>query len=280
MKHMIMLGLFFLLACADTNMQTMQEDHEMENHMGCQEGEISENGTCVPAEENTAQLFNRSLDVSTQEMQNPIGYLARPQESGDYPGIVMIHEWWGLNENIKYMAELLASEGYVVYAVDLYDGEVATQSSRAGELAGSVRNNPEEAIAKMQSAVDYLEQNGAQRVGSIGWCFGGQQSLQISLNEDIDATVIYYGSLVEDPEQLRNLDGPVLGIFGSEDSSIPVSSVEAFEAGLSEVGVENSINIYAGVGHAFANPSGSRYAAEETRDAWSKTVTFLEENLE
>lgn len=285
MKHILLVSLFFLLACTSTDLQdnNMQEGtddrQDMENHIGCQEGEIDVDGNCLPAEENTAQLFNRSLNVTSQEMQSPSGYLAQPQEPGNYPGVIMIHEWWGLNDNIKYMAELLASEGYVVYAVDLYDGEVAENSSRAGELAGSVRNNPEEAIAKMQSATEYLREQGAQTVGSIGWCFGGQQSLQASLNEDIDATVIYYGNLIDDSEQLQNLNGPVLGIFGEEDSSIPVSSVESFEESLNQIGTSNEIHIYPGVGHAFANPSGSRYAAQETQDAWEKTIQFLNENL-
>lgn len=186
----------------------------------------------------------------------------------------------GLNDNIKDMARTLAAQGYVVYAMDLYDGEVATESARAGELAGAVRSDPETAIAKMRSAVAYLNKmDNVDKIGSLGWCFGGQQSLQLSLNEDIDATVIYYGSLVDDPDQLRNLNGPVLGIFGSEDSSIPVSSVESFETALDSVGVENDINIYNGVGHAFANPSGSNYAPDETKDAWDKTLKFLDENL-
>ena len=282
MKYVVLFLALLAVACAPVqDMNEHNTSSESMGHIGCQEGEVDEEGNCLPAEENTAGLFERDLssEVTTQEMTNPIGYLAQPASPGDYPGVVMIHEWWGLNENIKYMAELLASEGYVVYAVDLYDGEVAEESSRAGELAGSVRNNPDEAIAKMQEAVNYLENNGASTVGSLGWCFGGQQSLQISLNEEIDATVIYYGNLVEDPQELQKINGPVLGIFGEEDSSIPVENVRSFEAALNEIGIQNSITVYPGVGHAFANPSGSRYAAEETKDAWEKTIMFLEENL-
>lgn len=208
------------------------------------------------------------------------GYLARPQQAGNYPGVVMIHEWWGLNDNIRNMAENLASQGYVVLAVDLYNGQVATESSRAGELAGSVRSNPEAAVENMKSAVSYLKEDyGVEKIASLGWCFGGGQSLQISLNDDVDATVIYYGSLVTNEEELSVISHPVLGVFGSEDTSIPVESVKEFDMALDNLGIENEIYIYPGVGHAFANPSGNNYAPEETEDAWMKTVAFLERNL-
>jgi carboxymethylenebutenolidase len=209
---------------------------------------------------------------------NANGYFAKPIENGNFPGVIMIHEWWGLNENIKSMADSLASQGYFVLAVDLY-GEVATESSRAGELAGLVRSNPSEAVNNMKAAISYLKQNTDGKIGSLGWCFGGQQSLQISLNESLDATVIYYGQLVTEETQLSKLNNPVLGIFGEEDGSIPVETVREFENSLNNLGTENDIYIYPGVGHAFANPSGANYAKEETKDAWAKTIEFLEKNL-
>jgi carboxymethylenebutenolidase len=247
--------------------------------MGCQKGEIQE-GKCVIAEENNAMLFDQDLDqyVDSADLSVIRGFLAKPKEEVNYPGIVMIHEWWGLNDNIKYMTKLLAKEGYVVLAVDLY-GDVAEDSTKARELATSVRQNPSKAVEDMKEAVKYLREAGATSIGSIGWCFGGQHSLLLSLNEKIDATVIYYGQLIDDKEQLSFIESPVLGIFGSEDSSITIESVKSFESALDELGIENEIIIYEGVGHAFANPSGSNYAAEETIDAWKKTVDFLERNL-
>ena len=124
----------------------------------------------------------------------------------------MIHEWWGLNENIKYMAKLLAKQGYRVLAIDLYSGQVAADSDTAKKLSGAVRENPDKAVEKMKLAVDYLKQK-SKKVASLGWCFGGQQSLNISLAEKLDATVIYYGHLTDDTEKLSKLQGPVLGIF-------------------------------------------------------------------
>jgi carboxymethylenebutenolidase len=203
------------------------------------------------------------------------------QQQQKLPAVVMIHEWWGLNDNIKDMADELASEGYVVLAADLYNGEVATTPDKAMQLVGTVRENPEQAISNLQSAVQYLASLpnvNSSRIASLGWCFGGGQSLQLALNSEqnpLAATVIYYGNLVNDTNELSKINWPVLGIFGDQDQSIPVESVNAFEQALNETGITNEIYIYSGVGHAFANPSGDNYAPAETVDAWEKTLAFL-----
>jgi carboxymethylenebutenolidase len=203
------------------------------------------------------------------------------QQQQKLPAVVMIHEWWGLNDNIKDMADELASEGYVVLAADLYNGEVATTPDKAMQLVGTVRENPEQAISNLQSAVQYLASLpnvNSSRIASLGWCFGGGQSLQLALNSEqnpLAATLIYYGNLVNDTNELSKINWPVLGIFGNQDQSIPVESVNAFEQALNEIGITNEIYIYPGVGHAFANPSGDNYAPAETVDAWEKTLAFL-----
>lgn len=192
----------------------------------------------------------------------------------------MIHEWWGLNEHVQYMARLLAKSGYRVFAIDLYDGVVATGSSQAGQLAGAVRNNPAEANAKMQLALASLKSTQPQsKIGTIGWCFGGQQSLNVSLETPVDATVVYYGNLSEDMTQLAQLKGPVLGIFGDKDNSIPLEKIELFKNNLLSLNKPNTIHIYPGLGHAFANPSGGNYASGATIDAWNKTLDFLNTHL-
>lgn len=283
MRLVILFLIAFSVILGGCTTQDATMEDMVDVHIGCQEDEIDVNGNCVPATENNAGLFGQDLNdiVETQEItQGVLGYLAKPKEPGNYPGVIMIHEWWGLNDNIKEMARILAAQGYIVFAVDLYDGQVAATSSRAGELASSVRGNPQEAIGNMRDAKEFLNQQGAETVGSLGWCFGGGQSLLISLNEELDATVIYYGTpLITDKTQLQNINWPVLGIFGSEDQSIPVSIVRNFESALDDIGIENEIYIYSGVGHAFANPSGSNYAKDETLDAWNKTVNFLDRTL-
>ena len=222
-------------------------------------------------------------DITTEDVRyytNAKGFFAQPTTQEQVPGVIMIHEWWGLNENIKEMAKKLASQGYKVLAVDLYNGEVATEAKKAQELSSRVRENPDEAINNMKAAIAYLKEKQVKNIASLGWCFGGQQSLQITLNDqNIDATIIYYGSLVTDQEQLKKINHPILGVFGAEDTSIPVETVHQFEKALNELNIQNDIVIYDGVGHAFANPSGTNYAQKETEDAWKKTLEFLENNL-
>src|ERR671914_3134615 len=223
--------------------------------------------------------------------ENASGYLVYPSSNSPnnasvatekLPAIVMIHENSGLNDNIKSTADILAKQGYVVLAVDLFQGQVTADPNRARELSSDVRNNPGVAIENMKSAVAYLSslQNvNASRIASIGWCFGGGQSLQLALNSEdhpLAATIIYYGQVVNDTGELSKIRWPVLGIFGDKDQAISVDSVRAFEKALNEVGVTNQIKIYPGVGHAFANPSNENYAPQETADAWMKTLAFLD----
>jgi len=114
----------------------------------------------------------------------------------------------------------------------------------------------------------------------MGWCFGGGMSMQLALNDEVDATVIYYGSVETDQEKLQTINWPVLGIFGETDSVIPLNSVNQFEQVLDALGIENEIYIYEGLGHAFANPSNPGHDPKSTEDAWIKTVNFLNTHLE
>ena len=196
------------------------------------------------------------------------------------PAVIMIHEWLGLNEHIKNQADILAKEGYVMLAVDLYRGEVAADSNRAMELTSSVRNNSASAIDNLQSAVNYvksLEMVDGSRIASLGWCFGGDWSLQLALNSS-ENPLGYYCLLRASGNRHRfpsSISWPILGIFGDQDQAIPVESVKQFTSALNASGVTNEIYLYEGVGHAFANPSGDNYAPKETADAWQKTIGFL-----
>jgi carboxymethylenebutenolidase len=266
---------------------TAEASYTQTPHTGCQPGAIRKDGTCEPVTTGgNADIFSaENLSAITTErttINGTPGYLARPADDGEYPAVVMIHEWWGLNENIEHMAEILAGHGYVVFAVDLYDGEVAENSSEAGRLSGEVRENPDAAVSKMSRAVGGLRDRSdtTERVASLGWCFGGGQSLQLSLSDaDLNATVIYYGTLTTDRETLQRIDEPVLGVFGSEDDVVGIENVREFNRTLGELGVEREIYVYEGANHAFANPSGESFRPEATRDAWSKALRFLDENL-
>jgi carboxymethylenebutenolidase len=240
----------------------------------------------------TANLQPTENKTVTYFGGNTTGYLVYPNQnqSGEnvkLPAVVMIHENKGLNDYIEESANLLAKNGYVVLAVDLFNGEVVTNNQeRSGELTGAIRENPGIAIENMKAAVNYLrslDNVDPSKIASLGWCFGGQQSLQLAINSKDDplaATVIYYGRLTNDSQAISNITAPVLGIFGGKDQSISVDSVMQFQKALNDTGITNEIYVYPNVGHAFANPSNDNYAPTETADAWKKTLDFLSRNLQ
>jgi carboxymethylenebutenolidase len=269
---------------------SIQEDGNNNNNLG--NNTITYSYNIYNNNNNTQEASTRLHNSSVIYYDNTTtGYLVYPeladntQQQEPMPAVIMIHEWWGLNEHIKNQADILAKEGYVVLAVDLYQGEVATTSDRSRELSSSVRSNPASAIENLQSAVNYvksLEMVDGNRIASLGWCFGGDWSLQLALNSSenpLAATIIYYGRPVTDTASLSSITWPILGIFGDQDQAIPVESVKQFASALNASGVTNDIYLYEGVGHAFANPSGDNYAPKETTDAWQKTIGFLRTHL-
>ena len=198
------------------------------------------------------------------------------------PAVIVIHEWWGLNDNVRAMADRLAAEGYIVLAIDLYSGEIATSPGGAREHMLGVVENPEKAQENIRKAYEFLNDvAGAPNVGSLGWCFGGGWSLNTALlfPDELDAAVIYYGQVTSDEEELRPLNVPILGLFGGADMGISVASVRAFEGALEHLRKDYEIHIYPGAEHAFANPTGDAYNVEAAEDAWLKTLEFLGRNL-
>ncbi len=226
-----------------------------------------------------------TLDVTyaTIEGEPAIGFVARPVDAPEgSPGVLVIQEWWGLNDNIRAMAERLAGEGYIALAVDLYGGEVAEDREKAYELMSAALERMDQNLENLRLAHSYLtDELGAGSTGSVGWCFGGGMSLQaaLTLGGDLDAAVIFYGKVETEPSTLQALEAPVLGLFAAEDQGIPVDSVREFERVLGELGKDAEIQIYDGVGHAFANPTGNNYDAPAAEDAWRRTLDFFGQQL-
>jgi carboxymethylenebutenolidase len=210
------------------------------------------------------------------------GMLYMPSGQGPFPAIVVIHEWWGLNDWVKEQAAKLADEGYVTLALDLYRGKVATTPDLAHEI---MRGVPEDRAARdLHAAVEFLKSRGdvkKDRIASIGWCMGGGYSLQAALGEPtLRAAVINYGRLATDPESLKKINAAILGIFGGKDRGIPVDDVQEFEAALKQQGKKVEIVVYPEAGHAFENPNNKAgYRADDAADAWKRTVAFLATNL-
>jgi carboxymethylenebutenolidase len=237
----------------------------------------------------TASNDGLQIKKDVRYFDSASGYLVYPSTATSgtigkkLPAVIMIHEWWGINDNIRTMANTLAKQtGYVVLAVDLFKGQSTKDPTQAMKLVKTVSTNPQEAISNLQAAVKYtgsLPFVNSSKISSIGWCFGGGQSLQLALHSDqhpLVATILYYGTpLVTDKQELSKIKWPVLGFFGDHDQSIPLSQINSFKSALNSDGITNQIHIYKGLGHAFANPSGANYAPQQTSDAWEKTVTFL-----
>jgi carboxymethylenebutenolidase len=210
------------------------------------------------------------------------GMLYAPAGKGPFPGIVVIHEWWGLNDWVKEQASKLADEGYVALAVDLYRGKVATTPEEAHEI---MRGVPEDRAARdLHAAVEFLKSQSSvkkDRIGSIGWCMGGGYSLNVALAEPtLRAAVINYGHLATDVDSLKKINASILGLFGGQDRGIPPSDVQKFAETLKQLGKKVDVTVYPDAGHAFENPNNKTgYRAEDAADAWKRTVKFLADTL-
>ncbi len=221
--------------------------------------------------------------VSYKSGNEPVmGYLALPEGAGRHPALVVIHEWWGLNNWVKEQAQKFAEKGYVALAVDLYRGKVAYDPTLAHEL---MRGMPQDRAQRdLEAAFDYLASRNdvdKDHIGSIGWCMGGGLSLQLAIHEPkLAACVVNYGAMPTDPAEIGKIHAPILGNFGGEDRGIPPSAVEAFEKAMKAAGKSIDVKAYDGAGHAFENPNNKLgYKPEAAEDAWSRTTAFLKKNL-
>jgi len=264
------------LACADgdkTEAEKMAAEHQHDAP------KPTEAAMTPPAQEVAGEDV-----VYAQVGGQPVhGYLARPKSAkGPLPGLIVIHEWWGLNDNIRQMTKRLAGEGYTALAVDLYGGQTADKPDAAMQLMQKVMKDMGPGEQNVRAAYQYLEtQQKAPKIGVIGWCFGGGWSLQTALlaPDDVKATVIYYGHLETDKDKLRPLQMPVIGFFGGKDQSISPESVHAFEAAMKGLGKSVEVHIYDDANHAFANASGGNYNPAAAKDAWERTTAFLAKHL-
>jgi carboxymethylenebutenolidase len=221
-----------------------------------------------------AQL--ETVAVTTKRGRRASAALAKPARKG--PAILLIHEWWGLNDQIKSVAAELASQGYLALACDLYNGQITTDAGKAGALMEAVK--PDEATDTMTAWLEWLRKSpdGNGKVATIGWCMGGGMSLMASLAAPVDATVIYYGNVGQPPDKLARLKGPVQGHFAERDGWINHAMVDPFAANLKELGKKADLYWY-DADHAFANPTGQNYVKKDAALAWSRTLGFLKANL-
>jgi len=192
--------------------------------------------------------------------------------------VILIHEWWGLNDQIKSVGAELAKLGYLALAIDLYGGKVATNADEAMQYVGAV----DEAVGvdTVQSWAKWLRNHpaGSGKVAAMGWCFGGGWSLEAAIEAGVDASIIYYGRVTAPPERLASISGPVLGHFATQDQFINKPMVDGFEANMAAAGKELTLHLY-DADHAFANPTSARYDDADAALSWQRTTAFLAEHI-
>jgi carboxymethylenebutenolidase len=210
------------------------------------------------------------------------GYLARPSGAGPWPGLIVIQEWWGLDQQTRSIADRFAALGYLAFAPDLYHGELANLGD--GQKAASlVQKYAPSAPGELEKVFDAIKElpGCTGKVGSVGFCFGGRMSLALGINRPLDAICTFYGGGMQQLfDRLGTLKSPVLGLFGDKDISIPVGTVEQFDQLLGKIGVHHEVIVYPDSGHAFFRDSDPNvYKPEAAKDAWTRVTNFFAANL-
>jgi carboxymethylenebutenolidase len=210
------------------------------------------------------------------------GFLALPEGGGKHPAVIVIHEWWGLNNWVKEQAQKYAGQGYVALAVDLYRGKVAATPDDAHILMRGLADD--RGLRDLEAAFAYLSSRpdvDAGKIGSVGWCMGGGWSIKLAEDQPkLAACVVNYGALPSDPAIIAKIHAPVQGNFGAEDQGIPPTDVRAFEAAMRAVGKPVDIKIYDGAGHAFQNPNNKQgFRPEAAADAAQRISAFFQKYL-
>jgi len=218
------------------------------------------------------------ISIETSELQLPVKASLFAPDVTPAPAVILIHEWWGLNDQIKSVGAELAKLGYLALCIDMYGGDVATTPERAMDLVGGV--NEDAGVDTVKSWVNWLGANSlcTGKVASMGWCFGGGWSLETAIEAEVDASIIYYGRVTAPAERLAAISGPVLGHFASQDQFINGPMVEGFEANMATASKELTAHIY-DADHGFANPTTARYDEEDAALAWERSMAFLAKNI-
>jgi carboxymethylenebutenolidase len=208
-------------------------------------------------------------------------FVAWPTGAGESPAVIVIHEWWGLNGQIKDIARRLARQGYVAIVPDLYHGKVAEDPERAHELMRGLEDT--RVMTELDAARVWLRAQprcAKARIGVVGFCVGGGISLRFALRGgDLAAAAMFYGPPETDPEKLTGLEAPLMGHFGADDEGIGPDRVAVFRTALQKAGKSAEIYVYSGAGHAFMHEGLPSYRADAARVAWARTLAFFQKHL-
>ena len=285
---LILFATVLLIGCggnAESEADRMADEHKGENPTATEAARAPD----IPVTTDTVTY------TQTEAGEPVTGYVAAPAHadsvlrahgmdpsSDRLPGIVVIHEWWGLNDNIRTATRRLAGQGYRALAVDLYQGATASSSDSAQALMQQAMGRQEQLMSNLQDAYDYLHSEaGAPRVAVMGWCFGGGRTFDAvaAAPTQYDAAVAYYGAPGSmTPEILKKTTTPILAHFGQKDQAVSIENARDFQSRFEEARAEGAIHFY-DAGHAFANSSGESYVPKAAKQAWSRTTNFLARHL-
>jgi len=255
--------------------ETAQADRPISASAGRQQSANDEGETDRPVDSET-------LPYAEVDEELVYGHFAFPSDMIEpLPAIIIVHDWWGLNDDTRNAASRLAAQGYMVLAVDLYDGETVDGLSAARTKMISVFENPDVVESNLRQALDFVGVAGAPKKATLGWGFGGSWALNSTMlfPQQIDAAVIFYGQVSNDEDRLRVIDAPILGLFGARDRGIKIETVREFEAAMQRLRKPLILEVYQEAGHAFADPARNNYIPDVAEDAWQKTNDFLAANL-
>jgi carboxymethylenebutenolidase len=278
------LSLLVLIAC-DTGSRGAGESQSNAAPQGTNTGPDESVASAGSAADAAPQrpVVAETLPYAEVDEKLVYGHFVFPADMVDpLPGMIVIHEWWGLNDGVRAMADRIAAEGYVVLAVDLFGGSSTRSPADARDLMVAVVENPALAEENIRQAYQFLVDSGqAPRIGALGWDFGGGWALNTAMlfPDELDAAVIYYGQVTADEGRLAQVEVPILGLFGANDLGIPVATVQSFERALQNLGKNYEIEIYPDAKHAFADPASKNYDAVVAERAWNRALAFLNLHL-
>ncbi len=226
-------------------------------------------------------------DIVTAAVEYPangmsgMGYLARPDDGTAHPGVIVIQEWWGLDDHIKSIADRFAREGFVALAPDLYHGQFATEPDEARKLVMNM--NREQAIKDLTGAVKHLQSIDAvapKKVGCIGFCMGGSMTLALAAaTRDVAAAAPFYAGMQPGPDQIAKIEAEMFCAFGADDAGIPIENVQKFEAVLKDTGRNAVVKVYDGAPHSFFNDTRDSYRPDAAVDAWERSLALFKRVL-
>lgn len=240
-------------------------------------------GSAVDRSAPAREVVAESLAYGEVDDTLVYGHFAIPADMVDpLPAVIVIHDWWGLNDGMRETCERLAAQGYIVLGVDMFGGATASVASEARKLEIDVIESPQLALANLEQAADFvLDVARAPDIAILGYGFGGSWALNAALDrgERLSAVAMFYGQVSSDRRRLGNLNTPVLGFFAANDRAVPATAVEAFEEALAALEKERDIRIFPNARRGFADRASDNFDAALDEQAWNRLLEFLATTL-